>query len=147
MLALALVSTAVLAAPPAPADVPPALKDWVPWVLHHRQVESCPFLTGREEKVCAWPGRLALTLDDKGGRFTQGFRVDGEETWLALPGEPRRWPQHVQVDGKPAVVVAKDSRPVVLIPPASTPSPATSRGTRCPRRCWCPATRASSRSR
>ncbi|MBL8910146.1 MAG: hypothetical protein JNM17_05505, partial [Archangium sp.] len=56
------------------------------------------------------------TLDEKGGKFTQGFKVYGVESWLPLPGETKRWPQNVMVDGKPAVVVSDASaRPTVLL--------------------------------
>lgn len=116
LLAVALVSSLASAAGPRPESIPASLWDWAPWVLHHEKNALCPFLQGGEEKACAWPGRLALTLDDKGGRFTQSFKVFGKDAWLPLPGEPKRWPQHVQVDGRPAVVVSDASQnPTVLL--------------------------------
>ncbi len=116
LLAIALVSSIASAAGPRPEEIPPGLWEWAPWVLHHEKDALCPFLQGSQTRACAWPGRLALTLDDKGGRFTQSFKVFGSDAWLSLPGETKRWPQHVQVDGRPAVVVSdKNLRPSVLL--------------------------------
>lgn len=116
LLAVSLLSTLTFAAGPRPESIPPALWEWAPWVLHHEKDALCPFLHGSETRACAWPGRLALTLDDKGGRFTQSFKVFGRDAWLPLPGESKRWPQHVQVDGRPAVVVSDGNQnPTVLL--------------------------------
>ena len=98
---------------PSPA-VPEALKPWVPWVLHGQEAALCPFLHGQgsEDKSdvtdqsgveCAWPARLALQLRDKGGSFTQSFRLY-KRGWVMLPGDGKAWPQEVKVDGQPAVV-------------------------------------------
>ena len=112
----ALVSTTVFAAPPKLEALPAQLRDWAPWVLHTEKDALCPFLQGSEDRACAWPGRLSLTLDDKGGRFTQSFKVYGRDAWLALPGETKRWPQNVQVDGRAAVVVSDGAgKPTVLL--------------------------------
>lgn len=101
---LVVLSSLAGAAPPKADQLPAALKDWQAWVLHAEKEAGCPFLNGAEARICAWPGRLTLSLDDKGGRFTQAFR-SYREAWLSLPGDPRRWPQDVKVDGKAAVVV------------------------------------------
>ena len=111
-----LISSTVFAAPPKVDALPAQLRDWAPWVLHHERDASCPFLHGSDARACAWPGRLALTLDDKGGRFTQSFKVYGPDAWLPLPGETKRWPQRVQVDGRAAVVVSDgNGKPTVLL--------------------------------
>jgi hypothetical protein len=116
LVAVALVSSFTFAAPPKLESLPPALRAWVPWVMHAEKEASCPFLHGIQTQACAWPGRLALTLDDKGGRFTQSFKVFGPDAWLPLAGEPKHWPQHVQVDGHPAVVVSdSEQNPTVLL--------------------------------
>ena len=98
---------------PSPA-VPEALKPWVPWVLHGQEEALCPFLHGQgpagssqEEDdsaiECSWPARLALQLRDKGGSFTQTWRLY-KRGWVKLPGDSKTWPQEVRVDGQPAVV-------------------------------------------
>ena len=116
LVAVALVSCLASAAGPRPESIPPSLWEWAPWVLRNEKDALCPFLHGSETKACAWPGRLVLTLDDKGGRFTQSFKVFGRDAWLPLPGDPKRWPQHVQVDARPAVVVSDaEQNPTVLL--------------------------------
>ena len=116
LVAVALVSSLASATPPKLESLPPSLREWASWVMHDEKDALCPFLQGSETRACAWPGRLALTLDDKGGRFSQSFKVFGRDAWLPLPGEPKRWPQHVQVDGRPAVVVSDaEENPTVLL--------------------------------
>jgi len=120
---LALLLTIPLAAtagPPKKDEVPAALRDWTDWVLHGEKEAGCPFLQSQSTRICAWPGRLQLSLDSKGGRFTQSFKVY-RESWLPLPGDTKHWPQNVQADGRPAVVVPGQNgdggKPVVKLLP------------------------------
>ena len=41
------------------------------------------------------------------------------KTSVALPGDATHWPQHVAVDGRAAVVIERDGRPVVVLPRGS----------------------------
>ena len=68
-LALLLSLASPLAATP---PVPEPLKPWVPWVLAKHPELACPLLDG--ERLCAWPGRLTLDLDDHGGSFSGQLR-------------------------------------------------------------------------
>ena len=119
-LLLAVPALAPAGGPPKREELPPPLRDWTGWVLHGEAQAGCPFLQSQAVKVCAWPGRLQLSLDSKGGRFTQSFRVF-REAWLPLPGDARHWPQNVQADGRPAVVVpgqgGAGGKPVVKLSP------------------------------
>jgi hypothetical protein len=110
-----LVSVA-FAAPPKHEELPDSLKPWTKWVLHGQEAQLCPFIHGGEQRLCTWPGRLQLQLDNKGGRFTQSFRIF-VEGWAPLPGDAKRWPQNVKVGGRDAVVTAHDDAPSVLLPP------------------------------
>lgn len=84
--------------------IPEPLKPWVGWVLHDKEANLCPpNHSSDEDGVCTWPARLGLNLRDKGGTFTQSFRVYRRD-WVPLPGSGKLWPQDVRVDGKPAVV-------------------------------------------
>ncbi|MFO0577237.1 MAG: hypothetical protein U1A78_24800 [Polyangia bacterium] len=108
--------------------LPEPLKPWVPWVLHGREGALCPPLLGKQadseegddsaSAPCAWPGRLALLLRDKGGTFTQSFRTY-KRGLVDLPGDGKIWPQEVRVDGLPAVVIGtgddEDAAPRVLL--------------------------------
>lgn len=145
VLVVALVVTTLLpstasATPPKVAELPPALRDWAAWVLHDEPQATCPFFHVTGAKGCDWPGRLTLALDEKGGHFTQAFRVYSE-AWLALPGDLKHWPQAVQVDGRPAVVAPRNEgtpageRPTVKLSPGEHAVSGDFAWTPCPKRC------------
>lgn len=115
------------------AAVPAALEPWIPWVLEGRDPRPCPIgptvtdtaassrgaggasddATGR---LCAWPGRLHLELDARGGRFAQRWRVYAE-SWVPLPGDAGVWPQEVASGEGPLAAVLREGRPSVRLSP------------------------------
>ncbi len=115
MLALlvpALLATNVTAQRLTPGEVPDSLKPWVPWVLQAAPNHRCTLAGGAA--ICRWPGPLALSVDDEGARFEQRFFLDRDGE-VQLPGSPTLWPQGVQVDGQPVVVLQEGERPVVRL--------------------------------
>ncbi|HEX4621980.1 MAG TPA: hypothetical protein VH208_10480, partial [Myxococcaceae bacterium] len=105
------------AAPLARDKVPEPLKPWADWVLRGKEDQLCPFLDGQADaRRCAWPARLQLTLDAKGGRFSQEWLLE-RELWVPLPGEEKRWPQGVRVDGAAALVAPQGAAPSVFLKP------------------------------
>ncbi|MCP4614601.1 MAG: hypothetical protein GY845_38470 [Planctomycetes bacterium] len=98
----------------APADLPPELKPWIPWVLDEFPERFCPSVGG--EAICLWPGELELDLDSKGGRFSQRVLADMEIS-LALPGDMAHWPQNVAIDGRSVVVLERNGQPIVRLLP------------------------------
>lgn len=90
---------------PSPAAAPPipeTLKPWIDWVAP----TGFRCATGSGSKaICAWPGRLELEVDDKGGSFHLEARLDEGES-LALPGSDVAWPFDVKVDDTTGVVLA-----------------------------------------
>ncbi|MFL5319672.1 MAG: hypothetical protein ACJ790_08430, partial [Myxococcaceae bacterium] len=107
---------AATAAPPKKEELPPALREWTGWVLHGQESALCPQFSGGDESSCVWPGRLSLSIENKGGKFSQSFKVYTEQL-VAMPGNQERWPQNVKVDGKDAVVIEKDGNPKVQLTP------------------------------
>jgi hypothetical protein len=109
---LLLVTVARPAAAAGPLDrpldrsaVPEPLRPWTAWALDGKEDEGCGPLLGRADTTrCAWPSRLELTLDERGGHFTQAWHVDVAR-WVPLPGDAKRWPSEVKLDGKAAVVL------------------------------------------
>jgi hypothetical protein len=86
------------------SPIPPALKDWRPWVLKDLDYRSCPFLANSAPNepadfICAWPGRLALTSVADGATFSIHWRVE-IPGWIPLPGDAEHWPQQVSVNGQ-----------------------------------------------
>lgn len=111
-----LLTFAAGARPMTVEQVPAPLKPWVPWVLHGQEEQTCPFLySDPAQRRCAWPGRLVLELGPQGGSFSQSWSV-AYESWVALPGSPRHWPQGVTVDGEPWLVTERDGRPALSLP-------------------------------
>ncbi len=103
------------AAPLAPSEVPAPLRPWTDWVLHGEAEARCPFLYGEAGAMrCAWPSRLDLALDARGGRFRQGWLLYAEGA-VRLPGDERLWPQDVKVDGRPAVVIVTGGLPTIRL--------------------------------
>lgn len=116
-LVVPLASSQSRAAPLAPEGVPAPLRPWTAWALHGHETARCPFLHGGGAgQRCAWPSRLALSLDDRVGRFTQRWLVH-VEGWVPAPGDDRRWPQEVRVDGAGAAVVSRGGAPSVFLRP------------------------------
>lgn len=115
--ALSLLALLLLISAPAAAQdgIPEPLQPWVPWVTAGADTATCPRVG--TTPVCAWPGRLTLTLDEQGGRFELEARADVELD-LPLPGDTTRWPRDVRVDGAPAVLV-QGARPAVRLAPGS----------------------------
>jgi hypothetical protein len=119
LLMMAMARRAV-AGPPGPIDrsaIPEPLRPWAAWALDGKEDQGCGQLLGRADTTrCAWPSRLELTLDEHGGRFTQAWHVDVARDagrWVPLPGDGKRWPSDVKLDGKPAVVLSHGDGPSV----------------------------------
>ncbi|MBW8873616.1 MAG: hypothetical protein JF614_01515 [Acidobacteria bacterium] len=119
-LALSLLTALSLAAGPIPKDrIPAPLQTWTDWVMRGHEPEVCPFLLGATdastaETQCTWPGRLALDLGEKEGRFRQEWtlQIPG---FVPLPGEERHWPVELTVDGRPAAAVENGGAPGVWL--------------------------------
>ena len=104
---VALLPAITRADPMDPKAVPEPLKPWVGWALDGRS--PCAFFQGRGDLTrCVWPSRVDLVLEEKGGRFTQKWRVDEPRVTIALPGDAKRWPEDVKVGGARALVFEKD---------------------------------------
>jgi len=116
------------AAAPGQEAIPPALRDWQGWVLEGEEFRRCPFLASTDlehgEPIdadafrCAWPERLTLAVDARGGTFTQRWQVYAE-SWVALPGDLEYWPQDVRVNGAPGALVAHDEVPSLHLAPGN----------------------------
>jgi hypothetical protein len=112
VLVLALLGTLACNGPasaaPLPRErVPATLEPWVDWVLHDQTERLCPGrFDGAGERRCAWPTRLELDLKADGAVFTQHWQVL-QESWVALPGEPGRWPQDVRAGEQSLPVVER----------------------------------------
>jgi hypothetical protein len=104
----------------AQEPLPASLRDWQGWVLKGEEFRRCPFLASAQLQPgqsidagafrCAWPERLSIDVDARGGSFAQRWQVFAE-TWVQLPGNLETWPQDVRVDGAPGAVVARGGIP------------------------------------
>lgn len=115
MVALLVAPRARAADPLDPRAVPEPLKPWTAWALDGKDDASCPLLGGHGDATrCAWPSRVELSLDERGGKFSQAWHVDANR-WVPLPGDGKRWPADVKVDGASAVVLARGGAPSVAL--------------------------------
>lgn len=109
------------------ADVPPALRPWIPWALDGAS-RTCarldvPAAAGQvgqvgqaSRSVCAWPGMLRLRVDARGGSFVLDVSSDARVR-QGLPGAGRAWPSGVRVDGRPSAVLDVLGTPSVALEP------------------------------
>ena len=96
-------------------NIPESLRAWVPWVLKERDVPACPSAyNNKDNKICNWPGYVKLVLSDDGGSFTEDVIV-ADKAWVALPGNVKQWPQHVQVNSRTQPVVSKNNVPSIYL--------------------------------
>ncbi len=101
----------------ADSSIPPDLQEWVPWVLKGHEQERCTALqSGPGIKPCVWGSTLNLKLDPAGGTFSQSWKLEAPG-WVALPGEPGRWPLEVRVNGQAAPVLEQQERPFLFLAP------------------------------
>ena len=108
--------------------VPPELRHWQGWVLKGEEFRRCPFLASTRLEPgnpvdaaafrCAWPERLGLNVDARGGSFTQRWQVYAE-SWVTLPGNLEHWPQDVRVNGAPGAVVEHADEPSLRLAPGN----------------------------
>ncbi|SMC72056.1 hypothetical protein SAMN02746065_10881 [Desulfocicer vacuolatum DSM 3385] len=101
-----------------PSDLPGVLQPWVQWVLHGKKKEiSCtPRYNDARQLTCSWPGRLNITLGDKGGEFNQIWDIL-HDTWISLPGHAGQWPFNVKVNDAPALLMMHDNTPAIHLLP------------------------------
>jgi hypothetical protein len=101
-----------------PKAVPEPLRPWIGWSLDGADAALCASFLAHKDIAdrCAWPSRLELVLDDRGGRFTQRWHLDTKQS-VPLPGDPRRWPLDVKRDGTRALVTSESGAPALELAP------------------------------
>jgi hypothetical protein len=107
------------AAPLSPAELPPALRDWLPWAQQGQPPLGCPTPAPGEPAVCVWPGRLQLNAGPREATFMLDVQVFGAPARVGLPGESGAWPQDVKAGGKPLAVAEAEGHPAVWLAPGS----------------------------
>lgn len=110
----------VYSAPVSPAGpgtivIAEPLLPWVDWVLEGYEHFNCPLqYSRRQSHLCAWPNSLALKLTNQGGVFSQKWKVY-VPTEIPLPGSVNNWPQKVQHNGQPAIVLNQSGHPAIML--------------------------------
>lgn len=102
--------------------VPEELRGWQAWVLKDKEYRDCPFFfdrnaVERRDFVCAWPGRLRLTVGTAGAEFQQPWTIYAEEQWVALPGSVEYWPDTVTVNDRAIEVISQNNVPGIRLEP------------------------------
>ena len=115
VLIISLLLTPVQAKQLTQEQVPEPLQPWTNWVMQSHPDHHCPFLYNNfQHKRCSWPSRLNLDLDDKNGKFSIHWQVYSE-SWIELPGSSKFWPLNVEINQKPALVLVKNSKPIIKL--------------------------------
>ncbi|MDB6062249.1 MAG: hypothetical protein JWM78_2352, partial [Verrucomicrobiaceae bacterium] len=98
---------------------PVALDNWKGWLRDKHPDIDCPRIaTQSDQRRCAWPGKLQLTVSDSGASFEQSWQISGA-TWIALPGDKTQWPLQVTLNGKAAAVMERDELPQLWLEPGN----------------------------
>ncbi|NVJ49769.1 MAG: hypothetical protein HWE11_05245 [Gammaproteobacteria bacterium] len=109
--------TAAFAADKSP--IPQELKPWIPWVEKHYDFLECPVVMGGEPRdaaarLCAWPGKLSISLSRTRGEFEQNWQIY-KEGFIPLPGNSAVWPVMVTVNNQPAMVMERSGKPYLWL--------------------------------
>lgn len=96
------------AQPLDPASVPPALREWVPWVTASDADYGCTRVA--DALVCAWPGTLELTVTGNDVTFAMDVVLDRRRE-VPLPGGEGQWPIDVKEGARELAVLADDGGP------------------------------------
>ncbi|HZX41011.1 MAG TPA: hypothetical protein VFE93_04175, partial [Myxococcaceae bacterium] len=119
VLSLLAVLSGAHAQPLAPADVPPALRPWIPWAMHGSEQRRCPPLHGSDDGPgCVFVGRLQLEASPRGARFREEVELFARDA-VPLPGDAEHWPLGVREGAAPVAVVEHDGLPVVFLGPGT----------------------------
>src|SRR5262245_38907130 len=112
----------------AAQEIPPGLREWQGWVLKGEEYRQCPFLASADltadEPIaadsfrCAWPEKLTLSVDARGGNFAQRWQVFAR-SWVTLPGDTENWPRDVRLNGAAAPVVEHEGNPGLMLAPGN----------------------------
>ena len=106
----------------AQIHVPEDLQGWQQWVLKDKEYRDCPFYFNTNASqpgdfICAWPGRMQLSVNASGAEFSQQWTVHAAQQWVVLPGDSAYWPDQVTVNNRPVEVIAHDNYPSVRLEP------------------------------
>ena len=106
-------TTAVAQTPEIPETLEP-WKGWVLWGTDHLQ--SPPVYNNSKQRIRFWPSELSLLVDARSGKWQVSLQSFAD-TWVPLPGSPEIWPRNVELNGATIVVVERNGRPSVKLPP------------------------------
>ncbi len=111
-----LINSATSFAQPLPLEkVPTPLQPWVDWVLFEQPSFNCPLYYNQNLSICRWPSQLNLQLDASKAEFQQTWTLHKPD-WVTLPGDLTNWPQEVQVNAAPALVMERQGLPQIYLP-------------------------------
>ena len=124
LIALLLFFPLTISVATAETHIPEDLQGWEQWVLKDKEYRDCPFYFNTNASqpgdfICAWPGRMHLSVNASGGEFSQQWTVHAAQQWVVLPGDSAYWPDQVTVNNRLVEVIAHDNYPSVRLEPGS----------------------------
>ncbi|MBV1889659.1 MAG: hypothetical protein KUG54_01400, partial [Gammaproteobacteria bacterium] len=92
LLLVFMVSVLVMSFTVSAFETPDDLRQWEPWVLESHKTQNCPYLfSDHAQRICSWPSRTKLQVNDQGFSFEQIVSVYAAG-WVTLPGNHQFWP-------------------------------------------------------
>ncbi|MEJ2423197.1 MAG: hypothetical protein P8101_01890 [Candidatus Thiodiazotropha sp.] len=97
-------------------EIPEPLRPWQAWVSWSHPDLNCPFLSTGSSRQCVWSNQLKLDLNPASGHFVYQASVFADSL-VPLPGNRDHWPENLQLDGSPAVLLDHQGEPAVRLAP------------------------------
>lgn len=99
--------------------IPEPLEPWKEWAAEPYAYRECALVprssgAARADYRCVWPGKLLMTIEENGGRFSQPWHIE-QDADITLPGSRSEWPQNVKVNGRQVPVVEKNGVPSIRL--------------------------------
>ncbi|MBF0620346.1 MAG: hypothetical protein HQL54_00320 [Magnetococcales bacterium] len=125
-------------APMTESQVPEQLKPWISWVMHGHEQSRCPTPhDNSNQRLCAWPSTLHLTIDQGHATFKQSWQVWFDSV-VPLPDGVGSWLENVNVNNKPAILTSNKNKQAIALSAGTWTISGTVRWKNRPEKLWIP---------
>lgn len=99
-------------------NIPPQLKEWLPWVLKGEEAPCSKTVGDSSTSVCVWYPSAEIEIGEQSAKFTQSVVVEREGE-VVIPGAHTLWPQNVKINDISQPVLNRNGTPSVWLTPGA----------------------------